>query len=210
MDLDNMNEDWEKQAPRLAATGKSNPYAVPADYFNEMQQQLSSRIKLENLYGTSSAGIFEVPDQYFEELENHILTSIKADQLKDSIKEDGFTVPDGYFNSLQSSIQQKISNQTSKKEVKIRRLVPSWLSYAAAACLIISISTGIYFYQKQNATLETKLAYIPDDAIIDYLLINSDSGDLPVIIDNLNSTSSVKSELGISNAEIEEYLDTTL
>ncbi|WP_069660900.1 hypothetical protein [Arcticibacter eurypsychrophilus] len=210
MDLDNTNGDWEKQAPELAATGRRNPYTVPTDYFNEMQQQLSSRIKLELLYGTDSAEIFEVPDQYFEELEGNILTSIKADQFKDSTKEDGFTVPEGYFNSLQASIQQKISNQTSIKEVKIRRLVPSWLSYAAAACLIISISTGLYFYQKQTSSIETKLAYMPDDAIIDYLLINSDSGDLPVIIDNSNSTSAVNSELGIPDAEIEEYLETTL
>ncbi|EOR92501.1 hypothetical protein ADIARSV_4306 [Arcticibacter svalbardensis MN12-7] len=210
MDLDNMNEDWEEQAPGLAATGKRNPYTVPTDYFNEMQHQLSSRIKLESMYGTNSAEIFEVPDQYFEELEGHILTSIKAEQFKDNIKEDGFTVPEGYFNSLQASIQQKIANQPNKKEVKIRRLVPSWLSYAAAACLIISISTGLYFYQKQASSIETKLAYMPDDAIIDYLLINSDSGDLPVIIDNLNSTSSVNSELGIPDAEIEEYLESTL
>lgn len=207
MDLENMNEDWEIQAPRLVATGKRNPYAVPADYFNEMQQQLLSGIKLERLYGTNSAEIFEVPDQYFEELEDHIINSIKTDQ---SVKQDGFTVPEGYFNTLQSSIKLKIANPTDTKEVKVRRLIPSWLSYAAAACLLISVTTGIYLYQKPTSTLETKLAYISDDEIIDYLLINSDSGDLPAIIDNLNSTTEVNSELGIPDADIKEYLETTL
>lgn len=209
MDLNNMDERWEKQSQLLNAAGKRNPFNVPEGYFEEMQQQITSRIAIESKVASNSDGKFIVPDGYFDSLEDQIMSSIKTEKLKDLAKEDGFKVPEGYFDSLHEAIKVKAGITEKKTEVKVRKLAPSWLTYAAAACIMIAASTGFYFFQKSES-IDTKLAYIPDEVIVDYLLINSDSGDMPVIIDNLNSTSDSNPGIELSDREIEQYLETTL
>lgn len=208
MDLDNIHEGNEKQAPGLAAVGKRNPFEIPADYFSEMEQRISGRVAIESLAGRDSSTAFQVPDGYFNSLEDNILTSLKANQLKDTIGNKGYTIPEGYFDSLQSEILEKV-NPAVQAEAKIRSITPFWLKYAAAACITVAIGTGIYINQKASK-IETRLANISDDVIVDYLLIYSDSGDMPLIVDNLSNITEVDSDLGISEQEIEQYLETTL
>lgn len=208
MDLDNIHEGNEKQAPGLAAVGKRNPFEVPADYFGEMGQRISARVAIESLSGSDSDKVFQVPEGYFNSLNENILTSLKANQLKDSISKDGYAIPDGYFDSLQSEILGKV-NPPVQKEATIRRMTPVWLKYAAAACITAAIGTGVYINQKADK-IETRLANVSDDAIVDYLLIYSDSGDMPLIVDNLSNITEVDSDPGISEQEIEQYLETTL
>lgn len=209
MDVNNMDEGWEKQSPLLNAAGKRNPFNVPDGYFDEMQQQITSRIAIESVVSSDLNQNLSVPDGYFDTLEDQIMSSIKVEKLRSLTDDDGFTVPEGYFNSLEESIKQKAGIQEKREEAKVRSLMPSWLKYAAAACIMIASATGVYFYQKSDS-IDAKLAYIPDEAIVDYLLINSDSGDMPVIIENLNNTTSVDSAIELSDQEIEQYLETTL
>lgn len=209
MDVNNMDEGWEKQSPLLNAAGKRNPFNVPDGYFDEMQQQITSRIAIESVVSSDLNQNLSVPEGYFDTLEDQIMSSIKVEKLRSLTDDDGFTVPEGYFNSLEESIKQKAGIQEKREEAKVRSLMPSWLKYAAAACIMIASVTGVYFYQKSNS-IDAKLAYIPDEAIVDYLLINSDSGDMPVIIENLNNTTSVDSAIELSDQEIEQYLETTL
>lgn len=209
MDVNNMNEGWEKQSPLLNAAGKRNPFNVPDGYFAEMQQQITSRITVESaIPGDENRG-FSVPEGYFATLEDQIISSVKTEEIRSRADNEGFTVPHDYFESLQESILQKTGITSKPAEAKVRRLAASWLSYAAAACIMIATGTGLYFYQKSES-IDAKLAYIPDEAIVDYLLINSDAGDMPVIIDNLNNTEDIEPAIELSDQEIEQYLETTL
>jgi len=209
MDVNNMDEGWEKRFPLLRATGKENPFNVPDGYFDNMQQQISSRITIESVSSSDSNGNLAVPEGYFDTLEDQIMSSIRVGKFKDLTEDGGFTVPEGYFNSLNDSIKQKVGLVEKPKDAKVRTLVPSWLKYAAAACIMISASTGLYLFQKSDS-IDKQLAYIPDEAIVDYLLVNSDAGDMPVIIDNINSTADISPEIELSDQEIEQYLEATL
>lgn len=209
MDANNMNEGQDKQFPLLEAAGKRNPFNVPDAYFDDMKQQISSRIAIESASSSDLKGNFAVPEGYFDTLEDQIMSSIRVGKLMESTKEGGFNVPDAYFDSLHESIKQKAGMIQKPHEAKVRTLVPSWLKYAAAACIMISASTGLYFLQKPDS-IDKKLAYIPEEAIVDYLLVNSDSGDMPIIIDNINNTTDLSAEIEISDQEIEQYLETTL
>lgn len=207
MDANNMNERWDKQFPLLGAVGKENPFIVPDGYFDNMQQQITSRIAVESVTSSDSSSL-SVPDGYFDTLEDQIMSSIRVEKLKESAEDAGFTVPEGYFDSLNDSLKLKVGLAKSK-DAKVRTLVPSWLKYAAAACIMISASAGYYLFQKSDS-IDKQLAYIPDEAIVDYLLVNSDAGDMPVIIDNINSTADIGPQIELSDQEIEQYLETTL
>lgn len=209
MDVNNMDEGWEKQIPLLRAAGKENPFDVPDGYFNNLQQQITSRIAIETVSPRDSNGNLAVPQGYFDTLEDQIMSSVRLEKLKNLTEEGGFTVPEGYFDSLNNSIKQKAGLVEKREDAKVRTLVPSWLKYAAAACIMISASTGLYFLQKSDS-IDKQLAYIPDEAIVDYLLVNSDAGDMPVIINNINSTPDIGPEMELSDQEIEQYLETTL
>jgi hypothetical protein len=209
MDVNNMDEGWKEQSPLLRAAGKENPFSVPDGYFDDMQQQITSRIAIENISLSDSNGRLAVPEGYFETLEDQIMSSIRVEKLKDLPKDGGFSVPEGYFDTLNDSIKQQVGLVDKPKDAKVRTLVPLWLKYAAAACIMIAASAGLYLFQKSD-TIDKQLAYIPDEAIVDYLLVNSDAGDMPVIIDNINSTADISPEIELSDQEIEQYLETTL
>lgn len=208
MNANNMDERWGEQFPLLGAVGKKNPFNVPDGYFDSMQQQISSRIAIESVSSSDSKSSLTVPEGYFDTLEDQIMSSIRMEKLKESAEDGGFTVPENYFDSLNDAIKLKAGFAKSK-DAKVRTLVPSWLKYAAAACIMISASTGFYLFQK-SGSIDKQLAYIPDEAIVNYLLVNSDAGDMPIIIDNINNTADISSELELSDQEIEQYLETTL
>lgn len=209
MDANNMNEGWEKQFPLLESAGKRNPFNVPDDYFDDMEQQISSRIAIESASSSDLKGNFAVPEGYFDTLEDQIMSSVRVGKLVEPTNEGGFNVPDTYFDSLHESIKHTAGINHTSKEAKVRSLVPSWLKYAAAACIMISAGTGFYFLQKP-ASIDQKLAYIPEEVIVDYLLVNSDAGDMPLIIENINNATDLSAEIKISDQEIEQYLETTL
>jgi hypothetical protein len=209
MDVNDMDERWDKRFPLLRAVGKENPFNVPDGYFDDMRQQVTSRIIIESITSSDSEGNLTVPDGYFDTLEDQIMSSIRVGKLKDLTEDGGFTVPEGYFNSLNDSIKQKAGLVEKPEDPKVRTLVPSWLKYAAAACMMISATAGLYLFQKSDS-IDKQLAYIPDEAIVEYLLVNSDAGDMPVIIDNINSTADLNPEIELSDQEIEQYLETTL
>lgn len=205
MDLNNRNDDWMKEAPKLAETGNSNPFTVPADYFETMQEQLQGRITIEQLKEEN----FLVPDRYFDTLGERILLSVKTEQLLQETKQSGFIVPQDYFAGLEEKIISRTIAESKNSRKPVRRLIPSWLNYAAAACIAIFIGVGVFLNQ-QNSSIDSKLSKIPEEDIVSYLQIHSDSGDLPVIVDNIDKQSIPNVEQGMSKQEIEQYLESTL
>jgi len=155
---------------------------------------------------------FTTPSNYQEELTNDILAKVSEDKLKAVISKDGFSVPEGYFADLQATIEEQTIGQ--HKVVKLRPTRTSWMSYVAAACVILAASTFALF--TPTITNESAIAYeevnidvVPTEEIISYLTFYSETGDLNELVeqlpeDPLNLTDSFSSE------EIQLYLENSI
>ncbi len=207
MDLNNRNGDWMKEAPKLAEIERTNPFTVPADYFETAQEQLRQRIAIGE--GEVKSEGFNVPENYFDTLSGRIFSSVKANDLKQEIKESGFSVPEDYFKGLEEKIIRRTHLQSKENKKKVRRIFPLWLNYAAAACIAIFIGVGFFLNQQSN-TIDSKLSKLPEDDIVSYLQIHSDTGDLPVIVENIDEQVISKTEQGLTDQEIKQYLEFNL
>lgn len=210
MELNKNNGNWEKDAPALAAVERTNPFTVPLNYFENMQDQLQSRMAITESSGEGGNTRFTVPDGYFDTLSDRIMSTVKAESFKKEMSETGFSIPDNYFVNLEESIIKKADALNAAQSKTVRRLIPAWMKYAAAAC-ITAVTGSVIFFSQQNNTLESKLSKIPENDIVTYLQAYSDTGDFPVIIENLEKNI-VATETGssLSDQEIEQYLESTL
>lgn len=204
MDLNSRNGEWEDEAPTLSGIERTTPFSVPSNYFEELGDQLQARISIERAEAGETG--FGVPGGYFEELGERIISSVKAEEFKQEAGEHGFIAPAGYFESLHENILKKAAG--ADKKVKVRRMWPSWIRYAAAACVAVVVGTG-FFFMRSNNSIDTRLSKIPEDEIVNYLQTSSDSGDFPVIVESL-SNQNVSLESDLSDKEIKEYLESTL
>ncbi|HEY1024659.1 MAG TPA: hypothetical protein VGE26_05795 [Sphingobacteriaceae bacterium] len=203
MDLNKRQQDWEDEAPHLAAIGRSNPFIVPDGYFVELPQSIHDKITLEET-GLLKATGFSVPPGYFEILSDKIEASIAVEELKDEVNADGFAVPPGYFERLTGHIQQ----QTLHKEAKIRRLTFSWIGYAAAACITVAIAVTLLF--NNFTSIDDKLSTISDQEIENYLALYADQADTQVILENLEAEKAFDHvSNNFSDEELEQYLEDT-
>lgn len=209
MDLNEMNENWQEYAPTLAGMEKANPFSVPEGYFEVMQEQLHSRISINQF--DNNENYFTVPDKYFETLTDKLRSISTLEQLKETSELEVFQVPEGYFDSLEQRIKAKVkADELNAAPTKIKRLHANWITYAAAACITAIISFGIYF-NSQNNNIEAQMAKLPADEIVDYLQLYADAGDAPLIIKSIGAEIDI-SEIGseVSEQEIEQYLDLNL
>ena len=211
MDLNNMNEDWKREVPALAAMEKTNPFTVPENYFDELSEQLQTRIRIEALANKDAGTTFKIPEAYFDTLEDRIYSSIRFETLREDLPADGFSVPDRYFESLQERIIENTSAKTEGGAI-VRRLVPGWIKYAAAACITTFIGLAVYQTNFQPAdAVHSQLSEIPDEAIVKYLQVSSGPADGATItesFDKMRDLSALSPDL--SDKEIENYLESTL
>lgn len=205
MNFDNTDKDWMDEAPKLAAMDRKNPFSVPPDYFEALSGEINSRITAANFTAYSPAA-FSVPENYFEELPREIETRISLENIRALAVADGFTVPEGYFANLEEKTlgQSKVVGSS-----KVRKLFPAWINYAAAACLTFVLGTVLYMNLRNNR-LESRLNSIPEQEIVNYLQVNTDLGDTPTIIENLEQNASLNN-LGqdIPAQDLEQYIDNT-
>lgn len=157
----------------LASITPQNIYVVPDRYFEELANQVLSRIKaieaksvseelgyLFPVLNTISKQVpYSIPTGYFEELEEKILIAIRTHEDYQSPKEEleaispflsglnkqmPYNVPDRYFEKINSDISY---NKVSEPEIKVISLIHRrWFRYAAAAVVIGFISMiGLLF-----------------------------------------------------------------
>jgi hypothetical protein len=215
MNLDNINNDWQEEAPKLASIKNKNPFSVPEGYFDSLGEHLNSRIFLLEIH-PEKANEFTVPEGYFDTLTDHIEGRIFTEKLKEEVIGNNFTVPEGYFDTLQTRLNERIEEPVKVISIR-RRLVPSWLSYAAAACIMIAVSSGLYFNIKNNRvntpakTSTTDLSKVSDDEILQYLKVRSTRQDMPAIVETLgdNIPNPVIDE-DIPTEDLQEYLNNNL
>jgi hypothetical protein len=124
-------DDLEKYAPTLASVSRCNPFGVPKGYFEQLEQHLSSYIKIT---GSETNSGFLVPENYFELLGKKIEAKLTANEIPANYfeelpgiigsrifveslnKENPFTVPENYFNELPSVISSDIKLLSAKNE----------------------------------------------------------------------------------------------
>ncbi|QQT26737.1 hypothetical protein [Sphingobacterium spiritivorum] len=94
-----------------------NPFAVPKDYFENLESGLCSQIRLLNT-APSEEESFSTPENYFNDLHSRLMTAVKMDQLKTNTEENGFTVPSNYFDQLQQQITANITADRWKDQIK--------------------------------------------------------------------------------------------
>ena len=209
-----MENDWKKEAPLIALMEKRNPFTVPEGYFKTLQEQLDSRLyllRLEKEDGLQNK--FTVPEGYFDTLKAQIEGEIIAEELKTKITGNSFAVPEGYFNTLTDRINERISEPVKVVSFRSQKS-PAWINYAAAACILVAVSTGLYFNIHNNTvntpaeSAFTQLSNVSDEEIIDYLQFSSTRADLPVLIENVGeqiTTPTIGED--ISSEDVQSYLN---
>src|ERR1700761_1298481 len=100
MNRDRGNREWLNDYMSLKQVNPNNPFTVPEGYFDSLDEQILSKIKLEELKGNG----FTVPDGYFDELAGNIQSRIAVEEALDK-EAVGFAVPEGYFGNLEQQIQ---------------------------------------------------------------------------------------------------------
>jgi hypothetical protein len=106
MKSDMDNREWLDDYKSLKQVGASNPFLVPAGYFDELAQHITSRIRLEELKSSSEG--FTIPENYFEQLSSNIQSRINI-QAALGTEETGFTTPENFFDEQASQIQSRIA-----------------------------------------------------------------------------------------------------
>jgi hypothetical protein len=108
MKSDSGNREWLNDYMSLKQVNPDNPFTVPSGYFSELEQQIGSFIKLDELKNNASSAGFTVPENYFEGLSDIIQARVSVEEALNK-EVPGFTVPEGYFDNLQQQLQSRIS-----------------------------------------------------------------------------------------------------
>jgi hypothetical protein len=206
MELNERDINLQKEAPTLAAIGNGIPFTVPSGYFEELSDNLKNRALVESMRFNAKNG-FTVPQTYFEDLSFRIENRISVENLRTLAPAEGFALPEGYFAELSARIVSRVED-SSERKTPIRRLLTSWVSYAAAACITAMIATGIYL-SSDSYDFNQQLSEIPEQEILNYLQAYSTAGDTPFIIENLNSDQLESVTPDVSAEELELYINST-
>lgn len=168
-------KELEEIAPGFNLPPTPPPYEVPAGYFDQLPAQVLQRIRsLE-------------ADPVQEEL------SALSPLLAAVPRQLPLSTPEGYFDGLSTRIMAGITQ--AQETPAPARVVPirsrrRYLPWAVAASLLTLVGLSTLFLLRNNAGtggLESQLAGIPDQAIVEYLQSHSDAFDNEVILSNVSS-----------------------
>lgn len=185
------NMEWENEAPQLAKLKKSNPFTVPSNYFEELEERINQSVFISSLQKSEHGG-FDTPSNYFETLEEQITSRVTLAQFSSKETQD-FTVPDGYFEKLQQNIIAKTNN--TKKVVKL--WAKPLFKYAVAACLVIASTTG-WFVNKQYQTKQLRYTELAKEQLLYDI-------DESVIMEYVQENQNIKTA-SLTDSELESYI----
>ncbi|MFA6946256.1 MAG: hypothetical protein WC220_10165 [Pedobacter sp.] len=205
METENSNTDWLKEAPSLAKISKGNPFGVPSGYFESLPDDLNSRILLESVRFDQEGG-FNIPANYFEHLRGKIEDRIVKETIQDLAPSGEFQVPEAYFANLSVRINSRIAD--NKAPASKKKIYTSWISYSAAASIVLIAGIFIYF-NSSVYTFKKQLSKVPDQEIINYLQFHSTVSDTQYIIENTSEDGLQQVSTDISAEEIEQYINGT-
>ena len=226
----------------LTQANPENVYKVPVGYFEGLADKIMSRIKALNssdistelndlfpeLNAISGKSTYTVPAGYFDELEEKIMQHVRESSdyqspqeelntispfLSGLKKQNPYTVPSGYFEKIsKKKTAVKVISITSQK----------WFRYAAAAVVIVTISSVAIFYINKNATgpsnennawakIEKQVKNMSDEEIKDFVEFNDagltsieNTGLLPVKKEEVRELLN-----DVSDNELKNFLEQT-
>jgi hypothetical protein len=152
----------------------------PAGYFDGLPEVVLQRARMEK-----SASVQDELDSL-----SPLLAGARKQQAP-------YSVPEGYFEALPgriiSGVQAAPVNNTPVVPLRPRRNIWKW---AAAACLAVIVGgSALFFMQRSNnspTSVESQLAGISDQEIVDYLQTHSDAFDSEDIFSNVNGGAPVE------------------
>jgi hypothetical protein len=97
--------EWLDEYPALKQVAQKQPFTVPPGYFIELENKITSAIRLEEL--KSEKG-FIVPKNYFDELNGKIQSRINIEEFVNN-KVTGHITPVNYFEELSGNIESRIT-----------------------------------------------------------------------------------------------------
>jgi hypothetical protein len=212
-------------SPAVANLGTEMPYTVPAGYFDTLSDVITARIAAgtgEDSAVVSAAGKttpFEVPQGYFESLSTSVLSKIKEQKelsvdgelqqlsplLASISKQNVYAVPKGYFESLEKEVAEQTIHSVQTKVISLSSSKRSWMSYAAAAAVLVMIAFGVNrvintsagkldSYVKEGLKYKTEdqitegLQNINETDLVAYLQLTAESKDTETIASLVDET----------------------
>lgn len=170
-------------------------YPVPADYFETLEQAITTKIAEEELQKRVPPMLEKMPEGYFAALEERILAKTVGQQL-----------PPTRIAPVRTQTRARTPGRPSVR----RMFKPSWVKYATAACLLLVSSLLITNKLKPHAN-SYNLSGIPDQELINYLQMYSSSRDVLLLSEYvLDGEQTIDLHSDISTDEIELYLENTL
>ncbi len=151
---------------------------------------------------------FNVPHDYFDKLASRINSNVFMANLEAENINSGYITPHLYFDNLAIKLSQvAISNNTSHKKAKITPLYA--LKYAAAACILLITTFAIYLNSSYPSKTQNLLTNISNEEIELYLQNETNTADMPLIIENVENTFLPVNQ-SISNQDLNEYLNESI
>lgn len=229
-------EELEQISPAVAKISGETPYHTPVGYFDSLNTVIMARIAAggneENslLHVAGKHMPQDVPQGYFATLPGNILSKIKAQGTASVSKElnelspllaglnkaNLYEVPAGYFEHLPSALTAHTTTEAKVVSMFSKKI---WIRFAAAAVLFGLIAFGISFFTKQSAInapgiptakteeqINTELASISDEEIINYLKMTSDSKDVAAISSVLDQSQLPSEADYMDNAFMETFM----
>ena len=123
MKSDREKREWLDDYMSLKQVNPTNPFTVPEGYFNELEQNITSYIKLDEFKTQGTQQGFAVPENYFEELSSNIQSRIFVEEAL-NIDTPGFAVPQDYFENLEQQIESRIFVEEALNEPANNFIVP--------------------------------------------------------------------------------------
>ena len=208
-------DELREISPALAEINNHNVYFIPAQYFENLSQEIIGRINAdeEREFNFTSALPYKVKEGYFENLSENILSKIKAsanrrndiiDELNEVApllntldKSPLYSVPAGYFAELQPVAQKE------KPRAKVFSISKRAKAYAVAAVVTTLMAVGSYLMMDKELSpaktptenVNTAIKDLKDDEIINFLKTRTP--------ENVTST---YSEKGMPAVEIKQQL----
>ncbi|MEO5642505.1 MAG: hypothetical protein ABIQ40_14135 [Bacteroidia bacterium] len=132
------------------------PFKIPDDYFEEMDETIRTKLSLDNLKQDEG---FAVPSAYFESFSNKIITHVAVDELG---KGSDAEVPPGYFDTLADKISACIAEEEgtipTKEHGKIIVFAEIMKRYArpvsVAASVALLVAVSIWFFNRGEEKIE--------------------------------------------------------
>lgn len=188
----------------------TSSFTLPEGYFDSLSERIQARVTESGLEGAGEQN---------EDLAVNDYSFIKEisfiNELKDKVPTAGFETPSNYFENLTKKIEESVKEQRDNKESavpinlykerKIKKL--TWMGYAAAACIAVSIGAYAFFQSKSVNNFQKELHNISENEIVSYLEYYTEPGDVTTILETEFEGAVQTNKTNFSEEDIEAYLD---